>query len=722
MVELGCTVDGNMNEANFSEPLPWIGLYIAAASLACAIASAADIIYGIRSQKFWFPSKFCRINATSLTILAVAIKLSIDLNTPMPRRADQLTKLSSGVLICTLMGNSMPSLGVMVNTELFTNMIALGIIVMTAIADICIQIGTGVIYLYLEEHAFTMFFMLILLVLLSFSALTVPTTKRHLETKYKKKYEMAVEECSNDTDCEVETNLKNDITKFWMMAHTSSPQFVMGRSVICTAASVFCLLSAATLTESMLRSYLMPWSIKFCSGESDYKWSTILILITQTMAIGVGTIAPAVRWFAAINFRCPTTGKTYSSREFKVERYWTEFLVEMKECPLFTIRIRSRSWRKFAHDAKFTFLNVCIGMQIGIVLVSKVIRFLMSSILSFSKRFIKLIMLKLNISYDSGADPQPSSKPDLSRFVLHLEGETALVELMMKESCDATNHWLQKGRKKQPKHLIQLLEKSSDGLQGIQEFDSDLVESLDSEEPPNCWALPVVTLTAIALAIPNISCGLKQQLKSSVHEGLILVKRIEKNMDKEGDLPNIIKAAYIVWQGVDLYHNWLDIDLDKSPSQAETAKETLEGLADAAKERYMKFKIRYMNECLKEIPSNWPVKVLAANSMYRISQTILHYYERSNNKTSDRLYEAVTIMIADILGACLTNIQRIILRKCLSSSVETREESVRDAVFLMGETETILKLLHQKAIPTLTPEEKAHIDEWRSFYKRNNAV
>ncbi|KAF2313074.1 hypothetical protein GH714_009096 [Hevea brasiliensis] len=220
----------------------------------------------------------------------------------MPRHIDQLAKLSSGALICTLMGNSMPSLGIMENKEIWMNIMALGILVITVIVNTRIQLGTGVVYLYWKEHALIMFLMLVLLVILSFSALTVPTTKKYLELKYKKKYKMAVKECSNECDSAVHKKLRQDLMKYWMMAHTCSPQFVLGRSVTCTAAGALCLLSAVTLAEAMLGSYLMPGSFKFCNGESDYKWLTILVLIIQTIAIVVGTIAPAIRWFTAINF------------------------------------------------------------------------------------------------------------------------------------------------------------------------------------------------------------------------------------------------------------------------------------------------------------------------------------------------------------------------------------------------------------------------------------
>ncbi|KAH8521644.1 hypothetical protein H0E87_002624 [Populus deltoides] len=680
MGKLGCGIDGGLNEAKFSAPIPWIGLYIAVASLACAIAMAADFIRGFRQQKFWFPSKFFSINATSLTIIAVAVKLSVDLNTAMPRRVDQLAKLSSGALLCTVMGNSMPSLGTMDNNDLYTNIIALGILVVTVIVNTGIQLGTGVIYLHWKEHALIMFLMLILLVILSFSALTVPVTKKYFQYKYNKKYGMALKEDSNETSKREDRELKEDIMKFWMMAHTCNPQFVVGRSVTCTAAGAFCLLGAMTLAEAMLRSYLMPWSFKFCTGESDYEWSTILILITQTIAVGVGTIAPAIRWFTAVNFRCPIRRMKSGKRKWKVERYWIQLLVEMKECPL-SIRFEDRFCKKFAHFVKNKLVDLCIGMQTGIVLGSKVIQFIsvyfMIQILLFFDfcKKLKTMKPKNGISSDSGSESRSTPKPDLRRYVMHLE----------------------------------------EGFKGVREFDSDLVLSLVCDEPPNCWALPVVTLTAIAVALPNVSGSSMKQLMCSVNEGLMYVRLIEDNLDAKGELLNIRKAANVAWVGVDLFHKWLDVDLRKLSFQAESTKEILEKLSDGAKNRLEEFKKTPMNQCLKEGPSKWPIKILAANSMYRISQTLLQNSERRNDLIDKRLFEALTVMISDILGACLTNLRQVIFH-CLSRAVTDREHCVRRAVFILGKTEKIRKLLDQQPISTLDPDQMAYIDEWRSMH------
>ncbi|KAL1568223.1 hypothetical protein AAHA92_03618 [Salvia divinorum] len=43
-------------QRNLDAPMPWIGMYIAAASAICSLAMAADVIRGFRSKKLWLPS------------------------------------------------------------------------------------------------------------------------------------------------------------------------------------------------------------------------------------------------------------------------------------------------------------------------------------------------------------------------------------------------------------------------------------------------------------------------------------------------------------------------------------------------------------------------------------------------------------------------------------------------------------------------------------------
>ncbi|KAK1436297.1 hypothetical protein QVD17_02076 [Tagetes erecta] len=395
-----------------------------------------------------------------------------------------------------------------------------------------------------------------------------------------------------------------------MMAYTSSPQFVIGRSAPCSASGAFCLLNLLILTESIVRTRLMPWSFRFCSGDSDYKWSTTLVLMCQTAAVVVGTISPAFRWFMTINFRCPTKAQLACGQEFVVERYWIKRMLFWQMQPL-DLRICNRRARKVIHRAKYHLFSFLIRMQKGLVFACKMIRYV--SIFFVSKFLTLRRFLKGNNEVHS--DDSENVNMNLSRYVIYLEGEEGLVNLMTENNCDATSHWIRIGEKQQPRNLINFLERShsESSFNGVYDFDSDKVPSLCSGEPPNCWALPIVTLTSIAIAIPKIDKQLINQLVCSVDEGLKYVKEIDNCMEKVKELKHVIKTAEIVWARVELCNQWLDVDLSKIVCDEEhvTGTDVIKSLAEISKQKFMEFESKdmmYLNECLKEVPSRWPVR------------------------------------------------------------------------------------------------------------------
>ncbi|KAL0440664.1 UNVERIFIED_CONTAM: hypothetical protein Sradi_0005300 [Sesamum radiatum] len=95
------------------EVMPWIGRYIVAASAVCTLAMAIDALNGLRCKKLWFPCKYFSLDATSLTILGVAMKLTVDLNTLLVLHSDALARLCSLFFMSTAMANFMLSLGSM---------------------------------------------------------------------------------------------------------------------------------------------------------------------------------------------------------------------------------------------------------------------------------------------------------------------------------------------------------------------------------------------------------------------------------------------------------------------------------------------------------------------------------------------------------------------------------------------------------------------------------
>ncbi|KAK8345115.1 hypothetical protein V6Z11_A07G126500 [Gossypium hirsutum] len=54
----------------------------------------------------------------------------------------------------------------------------------------------------------------------------------------------------------------------------------------------------------------------------------------------------------------------------------------------------------------------------------------------------------------------------------------------------------------------------------------------------------------------------------------------------------------------------------------------------------------------KTSSSKCPIKVLAANSMYRISQSLLLDYKDKNYETSERLFEVIRVMVSNIGSSC----------------------------------------------------------------------
>lgn len=615
------------------------------------------------------------------------------------------------------------------NSEILANVVALGVLVITSVVNLCIQLGTGVIYVFWKEHTLLMLIMLVLYAITCSTALATPTTKGYFEMKYRKKHKLAVKECeaSKAEKVSVVEKLRGDLGRYWMMAHSCEPQFVIGRSATCTASGAFCLLAAMALGEVTLRSYFMPWKFEFCKGESEYKWSTSLVLLTQIVTVVVGTIGPAFRFFMAINFRCPKKAKKACRSQFKVESYWIQILVEWRECP-FLLLFGGHRCKRFTHNLKVLFVEFCIRVQKGVVVMSKSIRlvsiFMMSWFLrcfSYCKNWKLLLKCNNNITNDeSVSELQLASELNhLSQFVLHLQGEETLIDLILEDNHDMTCHWFSRGKRKQPKDLLLILEKSPslERLRGIYEFDSDRVPSLHPEEPPNCWTLTIVTLTSVAISLPGINRHSIKQLIRSVNEGLTYVRVIENNLDDRGEFENLRKTAEILWLKVEVYHHWLDIDLRKMGLLYKSPEKVLEELAAIAKNKYLENKEKDMRVCLVESPSKWPIKVLASNTMYRISRTILSDYEARDYEGHERLFERLFIMIADIFRACFTNLPRAIASECHRSPMEEREESIRCMIRLLGTAEKILESFDNQTTPGLNPEKLACIDGWRSLSK-----
>ncbi|KAG8388707.1 hypothetical protein BUALT_Bualt02G0153400 [Buddleja alternifolia] len=225
------------------------------------------------------------------------------------------------------------------------------------------------------------------------------------------------------------------------------------------------------------------------------------------------------------------------------------------------------------------------------------------------------------------------------------------------------------GKTQQPEDLLQLLRRSCN-FSGVKEFDSHQILSLHSQDLPYCWSLPVATLTSIALALPNVDKQKSESLKKSVAEGLRYVKLVDKYLEKKEGLVDIRNAAEVVWIDVELYQKWQDNDLLEISLKGKSSMEILQKLGDKAEKTVLEF-TRNVGDCLMKNPLNWPTNVIAAYSMYMISRTILPMApHEENDKTGEKLFEQLSIMIADILAACLTNLAHVTTVKCHRIAIE----------------------------------------------------
>nr|GME00392.1 uncharacterized protein LOC109146636 [Ipomoea batatas] len=677
------------NKDSFSKPMPWIGIYIATASLLCTLAMAADTVRGFHRRKLWFPSKFFALNAASLTVLGVAIKLALDLNNPMPGSFDQFSKLSSVVFMATSMANFMPSLGDMNNIDVLMNMTALGILLITLLVNVSIQLGTGLIFLFRFELVLAVCFAFLLFWTMGCSALVVPTTKKILERKYLEISEMIADENLEGGG----VNLREEVIKYWLMAESSNPQFVMARSPTCFASSVISCLSAVVLCQAFIRLYLPSRLFSRVQSEdggfysSDYQGLTYVIVLIQCAGVVIGTLAPLFRCFIVLKIKSSRGGRECSG-SFSPEIYWTERLKEWKETHL-PCQIGGRYFMKAIKKLEDMLLCFCIKLQVLTVVFCK-------SVLLFCLASVRLL-LSCFLQTKLG----DSQAHDLSCYILHLEGEDLLPEVMA-ENKNVLCKFFQKGVNQQPEQLLNLLQKTTSNFNGVAKFDSNKDISRYPQVLPNCWKLPVITLTSIAIALMGSRAeeGV-ENLRRSVSQSLKYVSIVDEILDPKGLFKRVRDAADEAWSDLHLSGKFLNEDLRQMGCEGNTSKGVLSKLCDIARD-YISENVKRYKHC-----SRWPNKLIAAYSMQRISYSVL-----SEKLENENLFEHISVMIADILGACLTNLPEAITAKCSSVSIEKREETVQKMAHIIGETEEILKVLQKHRLPDLATK-RVDIDEWR---------
>ncbi|KAD2393869.1 hypothetical protein E3N88_40846 [Mikania micrantha] len=724
---------------SYSEPMLWIGMYIALASLCCIFAMVADLFHGLRSRKLWFPCKYFTIDAVSLTVISVAMKLPVDLSGSMPGDVDQAAKLGSMAFMCTMMANFLPCLATMNNNELLTNIIALCVLVVTLVVNVCIQMQTGVVSykeaahvvqavaksyklesMGVNKHRNTIIaavyvtLLLLLLLIHVCSSLAILKSKQIIESKYQQGHAAASKEVTQSTGRLLSVEkLHKHVSNYWIMAGSGNPQFIITCSATTTASGVICALT------TILHTLTMSWTISAMLGkdyDSDYKWSTLVILIVQFFGVTLGTIAPISRCFATLSFKVSIKSISNHNKVFKVETYWTQKLYDWKHG---NIRYPSRSRKlikQVINTSKNLLFNICIELQMGVVVVCKMIAlipfFVMKCVLYCLHCWKWLLYTVLSSSGER------IENIEQRQYVLQLENEMELAQRTLEGLLKSMNRLIRKGVKKQPNNLLNLIqEKCTSSFQGVKKFDNGcyIPSLLVKVEYKDCWSLPVVTLTTIAITLPNVEKAEVKKLVKSVREGLEYVTLVEENLNASDDYVIVRKGAETLWQEVDVCDKWLGEKLQDIASQVNTTSCQMDRTRQIVQMLLEKAKIK-LKEGAKSMDiggTNDDSKLMSAcaYSMCRITRTILD--EKESQK---ELFIELSSRIADIMAACLTNLPQVIAMKCHTSAIEKREACVQAAAQLLGETTEIINTVQGRYSLDMNLDDLPFIDKWRDYY------
>lgn len=300
----------------------------------------------------------------------------------------------------------------------------------------------------------------------------------------------------------------------------------------------------------------------------------------------------------------------------------------------------------------------------------------------------------------------------LRPYVLQLQDDMQLSERTLKSMSKSVSRLIKTAEKQQPCNLVKLLRESK-GFEGVGMYDSLHVPPLCAEGYSNCWSLPLVTLTAIAVSLPKIQNDIVDRLLSSVSEGLTYVTLVEESLNATDEYVRILKAAKVLWLEVEVSNKWVGDNLKNRAPEVNTAGLILQWFKNTAK--IMVTEVQVID--IKRANDNSIYRSICANSMYRITQSILLSYHTNIDELSEEdLFTKLSSMIADILAACLTNLPQVIVAKCHESMIEKRESSVNAAVQLLGETMQIINTLQDRELPDLDPAELPFIDKWRDYF------
>lgn len=117
-----------------------------------------------------------------------------------------------------------------------------------------------------------------------------------------------------------------------------------------------------------------------------------------------------------------------------------------------------------------------------------------------------------------------------------------------------------------------------------------------------------------------------------------------------------------------------------------------------------------------ENSSKWPIEALAAYSMEKLTEGL----KQEVLGPGERLFDRLTFLISETFYACFRNLERVITIESHHGTRKGREERVGGTIFLLAQTEEILKILEHRNISS--EDQLASISEPPSLGSQQEAT
>ncbi|OVA05144.1 hypothetical protein BVC80_8895g11 [Macleaya cordata] len=677
MAQHPCLNRMSPDHTKYASPVPVIGLYTAMATILLFLSMLNDTLVGFRRKKPWLPCRFFALNSFTLSLLSIATKLPVDLTTSMPSAQDQISKLSSTTLICICMGFFMPSLGIKQEAECFSNMAALTVLVLTVVVDVCLQMATGVIFVFKVEHVIVLVCMLVLLAVLWSSILDINRGKELIMDHNRHLFEKGLE------GREGSDTMIQRLKWCYMYSFSSNPQFVLCQISHCATIGMLCTVCSVVLSEAVLRTKAhkeLKFSISTKGGVSDYGWSVWMVVVTQILTILVGTLAVGFRWFTLVSHMNMCRFQ-HCNKVLKIPSYWIYESIFGKLYSL-PFKFSKMGCMNFFHVLEDLVGTILHTMQTGVVWMNESVVFLcllVREILSFVMRnCVKICFGFIDRSSKVEAAVLDSMKAEEEYQEVVYSAENGLKNWIQSIGMEDMKRWMEVNKKDSPTHLNDFLCNNSPSIEETLTQDLEQIGIHYSRNIPykyNVSCLSVVILVRMAsVALPS---KFSQSLIHTLDEVFEILHFVDRKLNPE-NFNNKAKSmlAKDVWMCRDITTHWFQKKFIKPSLKKYYFKQELSRSSSSDLGRAYGI-IRELNE------HSFGYIILELH-------TICEFMVKCGDYASiEELFEQIKQLFVDMLHFFLSRLPEAIFKDVVESPIEECEERVSLALKFLCKLELL---------------------------------